>query len=61
MQQDAIDYHRLRERLRQELLAVENAADAACRLGATILGAESDEATNGDADQPTSTPFQNAT
>src|SRR3546814_11140307 len=60
MQQDDIDYYRLRERLRQELLAADNAADAACRLGATVLGTESDEAINGGADQPTTTPSPTA-
>lgn len=49
MQQDDIDYYRLRERLRRELLAADNAVDAACRPGPAILGLQGNGAIDGGA------------
>lgn len=46
MQQDDIDYYRLRERLRRELLAADNAAEAPCWPGPAILGIEGDKASD---------------
>ena len=49
MQQHDIAYYRLRERLRRELLAADDAAEAPCGLGPRILGSEGDEASDGGA------------